>query len=117
MALQIIQVVLKARRDFLGAYLLGQQGADDIDILGDERIDRDEKVAAGDTGILHDLDGRGQSLHGYDIGYGRQLGQALRVTVNDRDLVRLAAEHLGQVRSHLPSSFNDYSHNTIFDSI
>jgi hypothetical protein len=116
--LQEAEATLKNnQRGLRQATYFGKQGADDVDVLRDERIDRDEKVASGDSCIPHHLDGRGHALDCDDICDGRQLGQALGIAVDDRDLVGLAAEHLGQVRSHLSGSFNDYSHNTIFDSI
>ena len=97
--------------------LLGEQRTHDVDLLRGERVDGDEQVRLADVGGALDLDGRRVPQDRLDVDVGRQRLDALGVVVDDRDLVGFCAKHLGQVGTDLTGSFNDYSHNTIFDSI
>ena len=111
------QVVLigDAGDDPLGAQFLGQQGADDVDALGLMGIDGDEKVRVSATGILEDADGGEFADDGGYIRLARQPPDAFLVAVDDRDVVGLLAQHLGQMRTHLSGTFNDYLHTKPFN--
>ena len=54
----------------LGAQLLGQKGAYDIDALLHPGVDGDEKVGSVAAGIFQDADGGRWALDGDDIGLG-----------------------------------------------
>ena len=46
-------IVINPRGDFPGSEVLGEQGTDDVDLLGDEGDHRNEQVRVLDTGIPH----------------------------------------------------------------
>ena len=65
-----IVFVIDAGDHLGGADLLGEQGADDVDLLRRVGIDGDEQVGLAHAGVPQDLDGRGVAEDRLDVGVG-----------------------------------------------
>ena len=103
-------LVVDTGDDALGTELFRQQGADDVHRLGGGGVDRDEKVRLLAAGLLEDRDGRRVPEDGDDIGHGGEPLQPDFVVVDDGDVPAFVAEHLREMGSHLPGSFDDDLH-------
>ena len=107
-------LVVDAGRHLAAAELLGQQGADDVDVLGHLGIDRDEQVRIVDVRLPEVAD-RGQAaLDRDDVRHRLEGVETLLGRVDDRDLVGLCAQQFGQVGTDLAGPFDDNSHTLSF---
>ena len=103
-------IVINPGGNLLGSQVLGQQGAHDVDVLRDERNDRDEQVGILDLGLPHDLEGGWGT---FDRDYVRDVGnvpEPLGIVVDDSDVVGFLAQHLCQVGSDFSRTLNDNFH-------
>ena len=101
-------VVVDPRDRLLRPEALGQRGRDDVGIL--LVVYGDEQVALADRSAAQHGEGRRVALDRDDVGQARDLGQGLRIAVHDGDLMAVAAQHAGQMASHLAGSRNDDFH-------
>ena len=89
--------VIDARRHALRADLLRQHGADDVDGLGNVRVDGDQQVGRLRPGLAQHGDGGRVPLDGNNVRRGGKLRDPRRVRVTDDDVVGFVAQHLREV--------------------
>ena len=90
-------LVINPGSHFLRSQVLGQKGADNVDILRNEWHDGDEQVSVADISLPHSLQGRGMPLDGDHVGDRCDVTEPLRVVVYNGYVVGFLPEHLRQV--------------------
>ena len=105
-----VLVVVDAGNGLLGPELLGHDRRQHILVL--VVVHGDKEVATAHSRTPQHGKCRRVTLDGDQIDETAQLVQLLRVAVDDRDVVSVAAQHLRQVAPHLAYARNYYLHTS-----